>query len=84
VEHVAAEPADAGDAEGEVELEILFEPLLLRVGQDAVGERLGIGGREVGPLQPLEVSMHADLGRRARRQMQVGAVELHHFRQQFR
>ena len=43
VEEVAAEPGDAADAEREVELERLLEALLLRVGQHAVGQRLGVG-----------------------------------------
>ena len=45
VEHVAAEARQAADAEREVELERLLEALLLRVGQHAVGQLLGLGRR---------------------------------------
>ena len=41
VEHVATEAADAAQTEGEVELPGLLELLLLRVGEHAVGQRLG-------------------------------------------
>ena len=47
VEDVAAEPADAAQAEGQVELPGLFELLLLRVGQHAVGQRLDDVRRQV-------------------------------------
>ena len=73
VEHVAAEARHAPDAEREVELERLLEPLLLRVGQHAVGQRLGVGGTERRQVEDLQLAVHADLRRRLRRQVQVGA-----------
>ena len=45
VEDVGAEARQPLDAEREVELEVLLEAVLLRVGQHAVGELLGLGGR---------------------------------------
>ena len=45
-EVVGAEAGQALDAEGEVELEVLLEAVLLGVGQDRVGELLGFGDRE--------------------------------------
>ena len=59
VEDVGAEAGEALDAEGEVELEVLLEPVLLVVGQDRVRELLGlrhrqrrIGKRDQLPVQP--------------------------------
>ena len=66
VEHVAAEARQPLDAEREVELERLLEALLLRVGQHAVGQLLGVGGRQVGPVEALQVAVHAHLWRRVR------------------
>ena len=74
IEHVAAKPRHAPDAEREVELEGLLEAFLLRVGQDAVGERLGVGGAERRQIEDLQLPVHADLRRRLRRQVQVGAA----------
>ena len=83
VEDVAAEARDASDAEREVELERLLEPLLLRVGQHAVGQRLGVGGAERRQVEDLQLAVHADLRRRLRRQMQVGAVVVDQGLEQF-
>ncbi len=63
VEDVAAEAGDAADAEREVELERLLEPLLLRVGEDAVGQRLGLGRPEHRQVERPQVPVHADLRR---------------------
>ena len=84
IEDVAAEPRHAPDAEREVELEGLLEPLLLRVGQHAVGQRLGIGGAEHRQVEDLQLPVHADLRRRLRRQVQVGAAVVDQGLQQFR
>ena len=45
-EVVGAETGHALDAEGEIELEILLEPVLLGVGQHRVGELLRLGDRQ--------------------------------------
>ena len=39
---VGAKPGQTLDAEREVELEVLFESLLLLVGQDRVGDLFGV------------------------------------------
>jgi hypothetical protein len=83
VEHVAAEAPDAADTEGEVELERLLEPLLLGVGHDAVRQLLGVGRRERGQVEALQLAVDADLGRRVRRQMEVGAIQLDRLFQEF-
>jgi len=76
VEDVAAEARDAADAEREVELQRLLEPLLLQIGQDAVGQRLGAGCVERRQIQRLQVAMDADLRRRVGGDMQVRPVVL--------
>ena len=83
VEHVGAEPRHALDAEREVELERLLEPLLLRVGEHAVGELLRVGGCQIRAFQPLEMAMDADLRRRIDRQVEVGPSLLDEHLQQF-
>ena len=85
VEDVAAEAgADRLDAEREVELHRLFEALLLRVGEHAVDELLGVGRRQLRHLQPRQVAVDADLRRRGGGDVQVGPVHLDHRLQQFR
>ena len=76
VEHVAAEPRQAADAEGEVQFLRLLEALFLRVGEDAVGQRLGLGRRQRCTRQPLEVAVHAHLWRCVGGQMQVRPIHL--------
>ena len=83
VEDVAAEPRHAPDAEREVELEGLLEPFLLRVGQHAVGQRLGVGGAEHRQVEDLQLPVHADLRRRLRRQVQIGSAVLDQGLEQF-
>ena len=70
-EGVAAEPGEALDAEGEVELEVLLEPVLLDVGQDRVDELLGLGDRQRRVVERREVAVDADHRRGVRRQMEV-------------
>ena len=83
VEDVAAEAGDAADAEREVELERFLEALLLRVGQHAVGERLGLGRSERRQIERPQVAVHANLRRRVRREVQVGPVDVDQRFQQF-
>src|SRR4029453_15040913 len=60
-EYVAAEARDAADAEREVELERLLEPLLLLVGEHAVGERLRLGRAQRRQVEPLHCPRPPDL-----------------------
>ena len=62
----------------------LLESLLLRVGQHAVGERFGVGGRQVRPLEPLQMSVHTHLRRRVDGDVQVGALQFDRLLQEFR
>ena len=83
IEDVAAEAADPTDAEREVEFLALLEPLLLRVGADAVGQLLGLGGRQRRQLERHQLAVHPHGRRGARRQVQIGAIQLHRRLQQF-
>ena len=84
VEHVHAEARETLDTKREVELEGLFEPLLLRIGEHAVGELLRIGRRQCRTIQACQVAMDSDLGRRVRGDVEVRSLHLHQRLQQFR
>src|SRR5438105_4646307 len=85
VEEIRAEARQTTDAEREVEFEVLFKPVLLRVRQHAVGERLRVGGGErADALDGAQVSVHAHLRRRVRRQVEVRAAHLYELLQQVR
>ena len=71
VEHVRAEARDASNPEREVELQRLFEPLLLRVGHDAVRELLRLGRCQIGQLQTPQLAVNTNLRRRVDREVQV-------------
>ena len=63
VEDVGAEAGQALQTEGEVEFEVFFEAVLLRVGHDAVGQLLGFGRRHLRQVERHQVSVHANLRR---------------------
>ena len=63
LEHVGAKPRQVLDAEREVELEGLFETVLLVVGEHAVGELLGFNSRERWHVERPQLTVHADLRR---------------------
>src|SRR5262249_56843202 len=55
IETVAAEAGQVFQAEGKVELEIFLETVLLRVGEHAVSERLGVGSGQRRHIQRAQV-----------------------------
>ncbi len=69
---VDAEARKARNAVRQVELAVELEALLLLGGQDPVEERADRLGIERGPIDCLQVPAHANTGRRADREMQVG------------
>ncbi len=75
-EDVAAEPREALDPEGEVELEVLLETVLLNIGQDRVAELLGLRDSQRGVVQRLDVAVDSDHRRRVRRDVEVRAALL--------
>jgi len=85
VEEVGAEAREPPHAEGEVQLQVLLEAVLLRVGEHAVGERLGVGRRERAELfERAQVAVNPHLRRRVRRQVEVRAAQLDQLLQQVR
>src|SRR5207249_8275187 len=82
VEVVRAEPGQPLDAEREVELQGLFETVLLGVSQDGIGELLGLGNRERGIGERDEPSVQTHHWRRVRRQMEVRRTHFDHLLQQ--
>ena len=60
---VRAEAGQALDAERQVELEVLLQPVLLVVGQDRVAELLGLGRRHRRHVERLEDAVDAHLRR---------------------
>ena len=79
IEQVAPESRDILDPEGEVEFKILFKTVLLGVGQDAVGQLLGIRRTERRHiLKRFQLAMKADSGRGVGGNMQVGTSRIDH------
>src|SRR5262249_26854975 len=81
-EQVAAEAGQALHAEGEVELALLLELLLLLLGEDAVAERLGVVRQELLEGQRLYVTVHAHHRRRTGGDVQVGRTGVRHLLKQ--
>src|SRR5262249_57457364 len=75
---VAGEATQALRGEREVELAVLLELLLLRLGEDAVAElpRVGVGERRVGERS--ELAVHADQRRAVLGHVQIGGARLPH------
>ncbi len=78
VEDVGAEAGEPLDAEREVELEVFLETVLLDVGEDRVGDLLGVGGGERRQVELAQMPVDPDLGRRVGGQVEVGASLLDH------
>src|SRR5205823_14234007 len=82
IEDVRAETGQSFDAEGEVELERFFEAMLLRVGENGVGELLRLRRRHRRNVERNEFAVDADLRWRVGRDVKVGASALDHGLQQ--
>ena len=76
VEHVCPEAPDPGHGQGEVRLLLLVQPAAAIRRHDLLGQELGVLRRQAVSLQPAEMAVHPDDGRRADLQMQVGSVVL--------
>jgi len=77
--HVAAEAGETLDAEGQVELVVLFVLLLLSFVEHAVGEPLRVLGREPLELsQGRQLAVEPDLRRGSRGDVQIGGASLDH------
>src|SRR5262249_37657423 len=76
--HVAAKAREVLDAEGDIQLALLLEPLLLGIVEDAVGQTLRVLWREDLEFgERHEASGDPDLRIRPRRDMQVGRSAIH-------
>ncbi len=73
-EDVDAEPADVGDRVGEVHLAGVVELLLAVLGDDPVGDRLGLDARERVAVEPRQALGQSDHRRRPHLDVQVGAL----------
>jgi len=79
IEQVAPESRHILDPKREVELKILFKTVLLPVGQDAIGQLLGIRRTERWhTLERFQLAMKANSGRGVRGNMQVGTSRINH------
>ena len=83
VEGVDAEARQAGDLEGEVDLEEFFVVAALLVRHDVVDQRVHLLVVERRDVDAADVAVHADHRRQAGRQVQVGCFVLDRERQQF-
>ena len=82
-EDVAAKTGQPLDAEREVELLRLFEPLLLRIGEHAVHQLLRLGWSQFRKGQAFQLPVHADLRRRRSRDVKVRSIPLDQCLEQF-
>src|SRR5439155_5128330 len=77
-EEVGAETRQALHAEAQVELVLLLELVLLRVGEDRIAELLGLHRRQRRSLQRYQRAVDAQLRRRAGGDVEVTGPLLHH------
>ena len=78
VEDIGPEAGHALEAEGEVHLEVLLQPVLLLIGHDAIAQPAGLGRIQGRELEGHHAPVDADLGGRFGGDVQVGAPILHH------
>src|SRR5580704_4514069 len=83
VENIAAEARQALQTEREVELEAFFEPMLLRVSEHRIGQRLRVCRGERRHIERTQLAVHANARWTVGRKMKVTASHLDHFFQQF-
>jgi hypothetical protein len=77
VEGVDAEARQAGDLEGEVDLEEFLVVAALLVRHDVVDERVHLLVVERRDVDAADIAVHADHGRQAGGQMEVRGLVLH-------
>src|SRR5258708_21894122 len=83
IENVAAEARQILQTEGEVQLQVLFETVFLRIRQNAISKRLGVRCRQGRHVEGPQAAMNADAWRAVRGDMKVAAPHLDHLLQQF-
>src|ERR1019366_9203483 len=78
IEQGGAEAGQTFDAEGEVELQVLLEAVLLRIGEHGVGKLLGLRCGEHRHVERRELPVDPDLRGGVGRDVQIGAAALDH------
>ena len=83
IENVATETGQVFQTEGEVQFQVLFKAVFLRVRQNAVGQRLGVRCRQRGHIERPQPTVNAHARSAVCRDVQVAASHLDHLLQQF-
>src|ERR1700687_5799164 len=83
IENVAAEAGQVFQTEGEVQLQVLFEAVFLRIRQNAISKRLGIRRSQRRHVKRAEPPVHPYARRAIRGDVEVAASHLDHLLQQF-
>jgi len=78
IEDVGAEPREAPNAKGEIELTVFLEAMLLGVGENRVAELLGLWGRQRRHLERMQFAVDPELGRAARGDVKIAAALFDH------
>src|SRR5260370_5056840 len=83
IENIAAEARQVFQTEGEVQLQVLFEAVFLRVRQNAISKRLGVRCRQRRHVERPEPPVNAHARRAVRRDVEVAASHLDRLLPQF-
>src|SRR3974390_3264 len=83
IKNVSAEPSEILQTEREVEFQVLFEAVLLRVRQNAIGQRLGIRGGQRRHIERPQAAVEAHAWRAVGCDVKVAPSHLNHFLEQF-
>src|SRR5882762_272681 len=83
IENVAAEAGQVFQTEGEVQLQVFFEAVFLRIRQNAISKRLGIRRSERWHVKRPEPPVHPHARRAICSDVEVAASHLDHLLQQF-
>src|SRR5207245_774914 len=82
IQQVAAEARQTFETKAEIKFPVLFKAVLLRVGEDAVAELLGLGRLQLRRGQGLQMPVDTQLRRRVGADVQVAAAQVEHLLQQ--
>src|ERR1700686_2158097 len=83
LENVAAEAGQVFQTEGEVQLQVLFEAVFLRIRQNAISKRFSIRRSKRWHVKRAEPTVHPYARRAIRGDVEVAASHLDHLLQQF-
>ncbi len=83
IEKIASKTSQILQSEGKIQFQVFLEPMLLRVGQDAVGQGLGIRGGQGRHVQRPQFAVYADSRRAIGGDMQIASAHFDHLLEQF-